>query len=266
MLLLEGDTGNGLAARLLKLAKYVREQVSEGRQSGTIVEVATPYVKASVTNFSYGDQGHIGMATSFEYVQKPEWHWRHQHTFAQQAIHASMAFRECIPSVAAENAIPGGETQAEFQLSQFVGALMSKLVDTQSDKDLVDFLSVFIADLHGAPMNISVSAWLDGLWLATPSLTVSGIQLRRPTATDFEYERVFDMQLAGLSDPWGLLMPPAIALFQVRGMAPFDAQKEVGAMLNALRLYRLGSVHSMKYTVSPNRLLKISSGKYPKGE
>lgn len=56
------DTDKGLAARLWKLAKFVRERVSEGRQSGTIVEVGTPYVKAAVTNFSYGDQGAINIA------------------------------------------------------------------------------------------------------------------------------------------------------------------------------------------------------------
>ena len=65
------DTSDGVAARLWKLAKYMRERVSEGRKSGTIVEVAAPYVRASATNFSYGDQGAISLGLSYEYVQKP---------------------------------------------------------------------------------------------------------------------------------------------------------------------------------------------------
>jgi hypothetical protein len=133
---------------------------------------------------------------------------------------------------------------------------MAKPADTQSDEDLVDFLSTFIADLHNAPMDIDVSAWVDGLWLSSPSLTALGFQLRRPEAKDFEYERSFDMQLAGYRDWWYLHQPSAIASFKVRGTTMSDAQKEVGALMNALRLYRLGSVYSVKYTVSPKSIIR----------
>src|SRR5262249_51148390 len=130
---------------------------------------------------------------SFDYVQKPEWHWLHQHKFAQEAIHSSPPFKECVPIVAAEAAVNDGE--AEFRLSQFVGTLISRTQNTLSDEDLVELLSTFIADLHGAPTNIDVSVWIDGLWLGSPSITVMGIQLRRPEPKDFEYERSFDQQL-----------------------------------------------------------------------
>jgi hypothetical protein len=103
---------------------------------------------------------------------------------------------------------------------------VSKPADTQSDEDLVDFLGIFIADLHDAPMNINVSAWVDGLWLSCPSVTASEIQLRRPEARDFEYERSFDLQLSGLSVPWSFSTSPAIASFQVRGTSTFGAPQQ----------------------------------------
>jgi len=133
---------------------------------------------------------------------------------------------------------------------------MSKPADTQSDEDIVDFLSTFIADLHEAPMSIEVTAWLDGLWMNAPSVLASGIHFRRPEAKDFEHERAFDLQLAGYSDLWPRFHPPAIASFQVRGGAIFDAQKEIGALVNALRLYRLGSVYGMKHVVSPKSIIR----------
>jgi hypothetical protein len=218
---LQGDINTGLGARLWKLAKYVRERVTEGRQSGTIVEISTPYVKATVRNFSYGDQGAISLGTSFEYVTRAEWQWRHQHTFAEETIHASAAFSDCLPGIAAESAGQAGA--AQFQLSQFVGTLMSRSAASQTDEDLIELVTTFIADLHQAPMQIEVSAWVHGLWLSSPSVTASEVQLRRPDASDFEYERSFHLQIAGPTDPWQLGHPPAIALFQLRGTTTFDA-------------------------------------------
>lgn len=248
------DATGALPARLWKLAKYVDERVSEGRRSGEIVEVAAIYVKATATNLWYGDQGAVSVGVSREYVQRPEWHWRHQHTFAEEAIHASAAFEECVPLVASEGAADLG--QAKFWLSQFVGRLMSRLADTQSDEDLVNLVATFIADLQHGPMNIDVSAWISGLWLGSPSVVASEVLLRRPEAKDFEYERSFDLYLGPSVDPWSAILPPAIASFQLRGAETAEAQKAVGTLVNALRLYRLGSVHSMKYVVTPKSVIR----------
>lgn len=203
----------------------MQERVSEGRQSGEIVEVATTYIKATVTDFSYGDQGNIARGTSFDYVQRPEWHWRHRLTFAEEAIHASANFKECVPAVASAEATD--VVQAQFQLAQFVGTLMSR-TDTQSDEDLVNFVAAFIGDLHSVPIIIDASVWLNGLWLSSDSVAASEVLLRRPEAKDFEYERSFDLHFATASDPWSLSSPPAIASFQVRGTGMPEAQEAVG--------------------------------------
>jgi hypothetical protein len=38
-----------------------------------------------------------------------------------------------------------------------------------------------------------------------------------------------------------------------------DAQQALGALLNALLLYSLGSVHSKKYTVSPKSIIRFGA-------
>lgn len=248
------DPGASLAACLLKLAKYVRDQVCEARQSGKIVEVSSPYVKACVTSFSYRDQGAINIGTTYEYTQRSEFHWRHQYAFAD-TIRTSPAFKECVPAVAAETAAT--DAQAEFQLSGFVGVLVSKSWEGQSDEGLLDLLTTFVADLHGAPMVMDVSAWLDGLWLNCSSLDASGLHLRRPEAKDFEYERSLDAQMFGWGEPWPLAKPPLIVSFGVRGTGMVEAQKAVDAAVNVLRLYRLGSVQSVRYAVRPRSIIRF---------
>lgn len=251
---MEYESDNALATRLWRLGQYVRERVTQAKSSGAIVEVATTYVKAEVTQFQYGDLGNIQYSTSFHYANKPEWHWRQQHSFIQETINSSEQFKECLSLVAAEaNVHPG---QAEFWLSRFVQVLVSRSAKGLADEALIEALTTFVADLHNAPMYIDVSAWVDGLWLSGPQLAVSDIVLRRPEPRDLETERNLEF-LVFSEHRWKLGTPPAVIEFQVRGTSGQDAQRAVASLMSCLRLYRLGSVRAAEYSLKPNSIYRF---------
>lgn len=251
---MEYESDNALATRLWRLGQYVRERVTQAKSSGAIVEVSTTYVKAEVTEFHYGDLGNIGYSTSFHNVNKPEWHWRHQHSFIQETINSSEQFKECLPLVAAEANVHSG--QAEFWLSRFVQLLVSRSAKGINDEALIEALTTFVADLHNAPMHIDVLAWVDGLWLSAPRLLISDIVLRRPEATDLETERRLEF-LVYPDHRWAFGTPPAVTEFQVRGTSGQDAQRAVGSLMSCLRLYRLGSVRETEYSLRPHSIYRF---------
>jgi len=251
---MESKPESALATRLWRLGQYVRDRVSRAKNSGAIVEVATTYLKTEVTEFEYGDLGSIRHSTSFHYINKPEWHWKHQHSFIEETINNSDEFKECLPFVTAEANVQAG--QAQFWLSRFVQILVSRASKEITDEDLIETLTTFVADLHSAPMNIDVIAWIDGLWLSTPRISISEVVLRRPEPKDLETERNLEL----LVYPEHRLMfgtPPAIAAFSVRGASAQDAQRGVGSLMSALRLYRLGSVRATEYSLRPKSIYRF---------
>ncbi len=244
-----------LARSLWRLALSVRERVRRAKDAGQIVEVATTYLRTHVTHFNYGDRGGISLSKSFQYVQKPEWHWRQQHAFVQETIKDSEEFKACISLVSKEaTAQPG---QGDFWLSRFVQILVSRATKELTDEDLIELLTTFIGDVHEAPMNVQIVGWLDGLWLGPEAIEVEHGILRRPEPKDLETER--SLELVPYSSSNSEMMfgpPPAVVALNVQAKSVGQAQEILAALMNCLLLFRLGSVRSTQYTMQPNSLVR----------
>ncbi|MGA2040197.1 MAG: hypothetical protein ABSH42_13045 [Bryobacteraceae bacterium] len=135
---------------------------------------------------------------------------------------------------------------------------MSTPADDLSDSRIVALVATFLADLQHTPTLMRISAWMDGCWLSASSIKASGVVLRRPKSEDFEAETDVQMRLM----PVDHLAPetprgPVTAEFEIRAATMQEARDTVGVFVNALRLYRLGSVYVSWYRVQPTSILRI---------
>jgi hypothetical protein len=106
------DIRTGLAEKLWVAATYLRHRIKDARESGEISETLSLFVRNKVTHFSYGDQGGVNLTLSVEYVQRSEWPFAQQWTFAGNAARDSSEVRDCVPAIVAELGVDAGRPRA----------------------------------------------------------------------------------------------------------------------------------------------------------
>lgn len=252
-----------LSEHLWELANATLAKVKEYREQGALVSMRSWYVKPVVQNFEYKEGG-TSFQTSFQNVEKEEWHWRDQHEFIEKAIKPLPAYASSLAAIGDRYA--NTREQADFWLVRFVQFLSSRATEPVSDGFLVDQVTTFINDLEKTPVDWDVVAWLDGIWLEEDAYDLPGkMLLRRPKPADIEVERQFDTPPFGSS--FGPQFPPSAVLeLQLRGREGIEIQRELESILNVLRFYRLGSVTASKVHLSPKSFVAmggvISSGRH----
>lgn len=252
----KSSDATGAASKLWKLANYIRAQVAEAKAQNKLVKTSEVYVRAKITDFQYHDGGNITNGTSYDYLEKPEWHWKHQHEFIETTIENSEAFREASQSLSTIFGEKSG--RKNHGLHEFAQRLTAVgAIDDLSDEQIVDFVSRFTGDLDNSPMRIQLSAQVDGLWLKQESLKAANFLLRRVTPKDLEEERPLSIAIHRQFDTGSFpFSPPTRLDFELRDASAVKAQEEIERLVSALRLFRLGSVRYAKYSVTTDSILR----------
>ena len=243
-----------LSERLWELANAILARVKEYREQGGLVSMRSWYVKPVVSNFEYKEGG-TSFQTSFQNVEKEEWHWRDQHEFIEKAIKPLPAYVSSLATIVDRYAI--AREQADFWLVRFAQLLASRATEAVSDGFLVDKVTTFINDLEKTPVDWEVVAWLDGIWLEDDAYDLPGkMLLRRPKPADIEVERQIDVLPFG--SPFGLqFLPSAVLELQLRGREGVEIQRDLESILHVLRLYRLGSITASKVRLNPKSFVSF---------
>ncbi|HXT12809.1 MAG TPA: hypothetical protein VN873_14705 [Candidatus Angelobacter sp.] len=250
-----GKQGKSLASLLWKLANYIRAQVVEAKANNKIIQVSDTYVRPKFQKFEYGDQGNIASRYSTEYFEKAEWHWKHQHDFIQATLKSAPEFDECAKLLKLDSS--NNARSHDGTLYQFARKVAFLTIEGLRDEGIVELVSNFLGDLNNAPMEIQISAWIEGIWLIDEEVDLSTFKLRRPTKEDFEVERSLSSAIYAHPSIDGMgFVCPAILDFSIHAPSTLRAQEEVMEITNVLRLFRLGSVRELKYSVSPNSILR----------
>ena len=245
-------SSNGSSAKLWRLGNLIRTQVADAKAQNKLVQTSETYVRPKFATFEYKNEGAVNTRHSMEYFDKSQWRWKHQHEFVQTLICSSPQFQECAKSLKKDFAKQA--PQIEQSLQQFAMVVAAAAVEDVSNETLVEFVSRYLADLNGSPAQIKVSIWLIGLWLKQEEISLPGMQLRRPKPADLEIEEPLSLALLNLR-PRSTSAPPAIAEFEIRARSGVDAQEHVERVTGALRLFRLGSVQEVQYSLSSDSLL-----------
>jgi hypothetical protein len=109
-------------------------------------------------------------------------------------------------------------------------------------------VEAFLADIEGRPVEWRACVWLTGLSLKQQEefeLSADGLtlRLRRPRPEDFEEEHWLDEYISLGGKSWHLMVPPTAVLeLTMQAQVQNEVHREVQGTLEALLLFRLGSV------------------------
>lgn len=246
-------TEEGLSSKLWLLSKSIAEKVNEYKKSGKIIKIKRLYIKPKVEQFKYKEGG-TSYTKSFSYIEKEEWHWKDQFDFMEKVVKQLPSYSEVVSEISKKYQV--NERQADFWLSRFIQILIHKLREGITDEILVDDITTFIADLEKSPIEWKLKIWIDGVWLKDEEYEIfEGLRIRRPKPSDLEIEKPFDMLPFPSVTPSFREVSSAILELTHRSRSPNEAQMEIQKILNCLRLFRVGSVFSIKYEMHPKSFL-----------
>jgi hypothetical protein len=221
------------------------------KAAGELVRTNRVYVRNEVTDFKYQPGGQ-SYSSSQHYVQRTEWHFIDQYKFVETVVKKLPTYAETVRLLSSRYSTTA--PQAQFWLDRFVQRLVSKSLENPHDGLAVDLITMLIRDLDKSPVDWSVTAYLNHAWLEKESFELGHhTTLRRPRPTDFEYEQPLDSML---SLPSRLdLLPSAILEASIHAREGTEAQGELDAIVDTLRLFRLGAIGVLKCQLRPLSLL-----------
>jgi len=248
------EAGKTLPMLLWELGAHIRNAVDDARIKGQIALNDHVYVRRKITEFKYGREGGISMASHFENLVKKEWDVSARYPFVEAIINQHDLSSQCLNRIAKD--FPVEPNQRKYQLVGFCQYVAERAYDELRNEELAECVSTFITDLSDGPMAIRVTAELHGVWLDDDSsLALPSGTIRKPNISDFESERPFEHLISGSLTPLHGL-PSAILEFECRAAAEIEAQKKVEEHLGVLRLFCLGSVQCPRYRMAPSSIVR----------
>ncbi len=251
-----------VSTRLWKLAQAIAEQVRKHQSSGGITQTREMYVKPKFTQFEFRDGRIASQSWEMEYLEKSEWHWKDAYNFLDTVVKKLPEYADTFKLISKSFGIREG--QAEFWLSRFAQAVSRMSLEKIGDEELVDLVTTFVSDLNGSPKDWHITAWLNGLWTVEEELTISDeIVIRHPRVSDFAVER--RLEDAIYSPPFGMdffhpfASPSAILEIRKRAKGQPELAPDLEMLLNLLRLYRVGSVLTLRVHWSAKSLTEFGS-------
>lgn len=223
---------------------------------GSMTREPVTYVKTTIDRFDYKMSG-PSSASSFQTVEREELPLNAAHDIYQHRVKALPEHQKCLDALTQHY----GEQRSTFALQQFVAMAIGRSLSSQDFSPSVDDVCALIADLENTPIDWHAIVWLDGIWLDCEEIRLSrGEILRRPKSHDLEEERRADFAMIGMPSGGltGSSIPSAILEFTSHAATPFQVQKRLDKMLDALRLFRLGAVRYTTYTVRGHTFLRMS--------
>lgn len=202
---------------------------------------------------------------STEIIQKPEW-TKIVYDFVEQKVKPLQEFEKLNQSIAKKykkniNTIAKGSNelnQVAYWLQTFVRRLVyEKLEGKISEDSVIEYASLFKSELELSPHEFRYVHHLDGIFIDDASIQINdNVAIRKTQMSDLEYTRDIFLDLPG-SPYMGL--PSSILEINISERNERDCHKYMNRLFNSLRLYKLGSIYSMK-TISTKKTIIWPAG------
>lgn len=240
----------GFPSKLWQFSKNIVDDINQFKESGEAIQIKKIYIKTKVENYEY-KEGITSLGRSYDYIVKEEWDWADQFNFVDKTKQLP-DYKEIISEIS--NIYNVDENQANMWLSAFIYDLTHVILGGISDEILIDKITIFIGDMNNSPLEWKFKIWINGIWLENNEYDIyKGLKIRRPMPSDFEIEKPFDISIStasGFDDT-----SSAILELRYRSQEHRENQDEINNILECLRLFRLGSVHSVKNERTPKSIL-----------
>ena len=246
-----------MAVILHYLSDSIIDEVVSGKTNEKLEISKEIYVKQKISNLNYV-KGITGFQTDPEFVTKEKWRWKDELEF-EKKIEAFKSFQETIEKIVKTYNVE--ETKAKSLVIKFAREITNVSIDVSIDeinKDkVIERISLFISDLEDNPILWQPVVWINGIWMETDSIKIrDNILLRKPESNDLEFEYPYNSFVPHGIHNW----PSAILEFKFREKYPRSVQNKINSVIAALRLFKLGSIESLRTRLNANSIGRIFGG------
>jgi hypothetical protein len=211
------------------------------------VTVLTRYYTTELEISETGSK-HTG---SSEQIQEPQY-GPIIHVFLQSKIMETPEANKLVDSIVTtfgkniNQLAPGANhvNQSKFWLQTFAGKLLDDKVHGRlTNESVVEYASLFMSELQLLPLEYREVYHLDGLFLENESVQIGDtVLIRKPKNEDFEYTTpvgVPDFRMGTMQ------LPSSVMEVDMTATRQGECQEYVQRILDAVRLYKVGSVYSI---------------------
>lgn len=239
---------------LTEVINFVKSKVDKSLKKGEIkkVEISQNYFKWKINKFEYlMDSGPVFGGITEQYFTKTRTIYTPN---LETTISNSSDFKPFVDKL--KNIYPTQNVQ--FELLLFLRFIISSYLKDKQVKQ--DHIELFIKELNDEPTKIKAIVRLQGVTVdEQPIKLSSSCVLRRITPADIENEIPIHNPFPNPSD---LINNPVTAILEIEkdDSYPIDIQKEVEKAILTLRLFRVGEVSNISYSLSGKTIARFIGG------
>ena len=254
-------TQEDIIKTLRNLSLKIKREIEEGISQGMLQPEEGIYSRWKVNEFEYSEGGVTKYSASGENITKKTW-FKASHKVAD-STRKSNEYSSALELLAK---LAGTGDEIVAGLERFIEKLISSILtdSTFNEVGIETLITIFLKDLKEEPLKLGAEVELDGIVILAPGIHFkvgdTNILLRQTTIEDLEKE----VPLYGFSEP--RLRPSAILNFEFLGRQANEIQMKVEQAITILRLFRVGSVKAISYSMHSESFTNIALGTLSSGE
>jgi hypothetical protein len=237
-----------IRSKLLELIETIRQIVGNEREKGILIRDYFPFIHWRVDNFEYDDNG-IRMSKTGTNFNKPVWLRANSQilTLVQKTDQYSylLKFSEVQPFLS-------------FFTQRVISFYLNREDYTKLEID--KWVDIFISDLENKPISAGADVQLSNVILHPEKIEIcNGFTLIKPKKEDFEIDIQNDIfRQMSYVDPSAFMR----VSLQIQTSKLPEIQFEVLKAVTILRLFKLGSVDFITYTMYSDSLSRPFGGTF----
>ncbi|HXF44048.1 MAG TPA: hypothetical protein VNK70_01105 [Candidatus Paceibacterota bacterium] len=239
--------------KLLALVNRIEKLRDDGIKNSSLKPEEESFFRWKLKDFKYGIKGIESSSAEEEYFTKPSWF-----RAARQLEKLIKSTDEYISAVDVLKDNFKNRESLEQLIDSFVDQAIWRCLNAGNDLafDKSGLVKRFISDLEGKPATYGAKIQFQGIVLEPIQIKIPevGVMLRQPTRDDLEKERPY------WAHPFSYpAHPSAIGELSFIGHHGRDIQFRVEKLTALLRLFRVGSVKHLSYSMYTDSLIDTTS-------
>lgn len=240
----------------MALAKKITEVIQEGIRNKTLKPKEELFFQWKLNDFKYGAKGVEYSGATGTYFTKKSW-FQQAHEVKEKIINTG----EYALALSALQEELRGKADLNGTIERFVERFILRCFNERkqtSPSEVQDLIRKFVGDLKGEPTIHRAEIQFDGMVLESPKIELPqvGLMLRQSTREDLEKEFPYFMP----SPDRVLTRPSAIGELSIQGRNEASLQLQVEKVTVLLRLFKVGSVKHLSYSMHTDSLADLFTG------